>query len=266
MSGLEEGPNIPNRDINEVDDDMAFADEQDPDADLSGGTGTSKPATGSLKHDRGVSAGTPISATTGKQPEREVIVIDDSDDDGGDDAWNEVPARSKKTKPSPAITNRAQPFDPFIVMLVGIPGSGKTTFCEMLTSVNPFKYERICQDVLGSRDKCEKACRNALREGKVPVVDRCNFDTVQRRHFMEIALKFSAPVDCIVFQYSREECVIRCQERPNHETIRASSAKRVVSFIGNKFKPPDNSEGLRTIRTVSSFQQANAIASDYLLA
>ena len=97
-----------------------------------------------------------------------------------------------------------EPCTPSIMMLCGIPGSGKSKFAEMLISVNPLKFERISQDVLGTRNKCERACKAALRNGKIAIIDRCNFNAQQRLHFTSIAVEFNVPVDCIVFQYSRE--------------------------------------------------------------
>ena len=132
--------------------------------------------------------------------ESEVIVIDDS---SSDDGWNDVPSRQNKKKMKSPLPD-VEPCTPSIMMLCGIPGSGKSKFAEMLISVNPLKFERISQDVLGTRNKCERACKAALRNGKIAIIDRCNFNAQQRLHFTSIAVEFNVPVDCIVFQYSRE--------------------------------------------------------------
>ncbi len=128
----------------------------------------------------------------------DIIIIDDSSPDDYD-SWNEVPSRKKrKTLP---IANKIS-HEPFIMLLCGLPGSGKSTFAQMLISRNPTKFERICQDVLGTRKKCERTCRDALKSGKIPIIDRCNFDVKQRQFFLSIAAENNAPVDCIFFQYS----------------------------------------------------------------
>ena len=120
-----------------------------------------------------------------------------------DDGWEEVPSkqfrRKKRTPISPLIK-----IDQYIIILCGIPGSGKSEFAEKLCRLNPLKFARVSQDVLGSRKKCENACRQSLRDGRIPIIDRCNFDSSQRIHFLSIAAEHKVAVDCIVFQYSRQ--------------------------------------------------------------
>ncbi len=119
------------------------------------------------------------------------------------DGWNEVHKSRKKKKDKESHESPAS-HSTFILMLCGIPGSGKSSFAEKLINLNPSKFERISQDVLGTRKKCEKACKEALKHGKVPIIDRCNFNVEQRTYFMMIGNECSVPVDCVVFQYTRE--------------------------------------------------------------
>ena len=63
----------------------------------------------------------------------------------------------------------------FIMILCGTPASGKSTFSDMLLNANPKKIVRTSQVVLGKRKKCENACKKALRDNKIPMIDRCNF-------------------------------------------------------------------------------------------
>lgn len=75
-----------------------------------------------------------------------------------------------------------------LVVLVGIPGSGKSTFARKLMDGAPAgrEWKRVSQDVLGSRGKCVSAAETALRRGAHVVIDRCNFDVSQRRHWLEL--------------------------------------------------------------------------------
>mmetsp|Transcript_7784 Transcript_7784/g.11423 ORF Transcript_7784/g.11423 Transcript_7784/m.11423 type:complete len:215 (+) Transcript_7784:83-727(+) len=209
---------------------------------------------------------------TTENEEPEVIVIDDSDDEKNDeDGWETVPSkRSRKKKPPqrppvPVPSNNA--FNPFMIMLVGIPGSGKSFFSQTLVNANPAKYERICQDVLKSRQRCEIACRKALRTGKTVIIDRCNFDRDQRDTFMSIAHEFNVMVDCVVFRYRKEACIVRCEERNHHETIQPRDARSVVSRMDQMFRPPrrgGSGENFRSLCEVTSYDEANGIASRYL--
>ena len=160
----------------------------------------------------------------------------------------------------------------FIMILCGIPGSGKSTFSDMLLNANPTKFVRISQDVLGKRKKCENACKKALRDNKIPIIDRCNFNSDQRQYFLSIASEYNVPVDCIVFQYDKDECIIRCVDRTNHETINPGNAKGIVSLMAKQFHPPTMTDGdnnqenecYRTLHFVTSFEQAEMTASAYV--
>ena len=51
-----------------------------------------------------------------------------------------------------------------LVVLVGMPGSGKSTFAEELISQHPECWRRISQDVLGSRQRCIQRAKAALKQ------------------------------------------------------------------------------------------------------
>lgn len=172
-----------------------------------------------------------------------------------------------KQESSTAFSSAEDSFQPFMIVLVGVPGSGKSTFADMLVKGNPSRYVRVNQDKLKTRKKCERLCRGSLQKGKVPIIDRCNFDPSQRQHFLSIANDFGIPVDCIVFSYSMQVCLTRCQERVGHETITQDNARMVVRRMMKDFSPPlpDNQDEIfRAQRTVTAFQDAKDIVSEYL--
>jgi hypothetical protein len=77
---------------------------------------------------------------------------------------------------------------PLLLVLVGIPGSGKSTSVqELLTSSPPdVEWSRVSQDVLGTRKRCIRAAQDALIEGRHVAIDRCNFDQEQRAHWLRL--------------------------------------------------------------------------------
>ncbi|KAM1867340.1 hypothetical protein ACFX13_010081 [Malus domestica] len=58
---------------------------------------------------------------------------------------------------------------PVVVILVGAPGSGKSTFCEhVMRSTHP--WVRVCQDTIkngkaGTKGQCIESAMNALKDG-----------------------------------------------------------------------------------------------------
>ena len=159
-------------------------------------------------------------------------------------------------------------FDQFMLVLTGIPGSGKSTFAESLVREKPHIYVRVNQDSLGSRVACEELTRTVLEEGKCPIIDRCNFDPKQRRNFLNIAKSFNVPVDCIVFQFPMDLCIRRCRERRNHETITEENASGVVRLMLRQFSPPlpnrINTETFRIIKTLDRLDAFNDLVLEYL--
>ena len=187
-------------------------------------------------------------------------------DDDQSSSWDEPPPPSIKYIP-PTSTNGK--YEPFMLMLVGVPGSGKSTFAESLVEGKPWMYVRVNQDQLGSRRECEALTRKTLSEGKCPVVDRCNFDPSQRKHFLEIAQReLGVPVDCVVFTYPMEVCIRRCQRRRKHETIAPAQAVEVVERMVRQFSPPMpnriNAESFRNLKEISSLTTFNDLVMEYL--
>ena len=150
-------------------------------------------------------------------------------------------------------------------------GSGKSTFADNLVSSNPERYVRICQDQLKTRKKCENKCRQALASGRVPIIDRCNVNPEQRKHFIEVASEFdNCQVDCIFFDYSKETCIKRCETRSNHETLNNADGKlirQVVSRMNTMLQLPEQNTDWKSFRlftAVKSFDQARTIMTHYV--
>jgi len=150
--------------------------------------------------------------------------------------------------PPPSFSPRTSPFT---IILVGIPGSGKSTFARALASLpqssNRRPYVRINQDELKTRRKCESRFRSVLSLSYAcPIIDRCNFDLEQRSHFLKIACEFNPPIEChyVVFQIGGKLCISRCCERVGHETIAPKDAHKVVKKMKSMFNPPKEAPSL----------------------
>ena len=162
------------------------------------------------------------------------------------------------------ITSRStQPNAPFVLLLVGIPGSGKSTFAKSLESYAPDKYVRVNQDTLGTRQACEERTLQVLASGKCPIIDRCNFDAGQRMHFLRIARAKNVAVECVVLRFAVEECVQRCENRSEHETISPEIAREVVERMARQFVSPENSEGFRRVSHLVNLKQVNELLLEY---
>ena len=136
-----------------------------------------------------------------------------------------------------------------IVVMVGGPGSGKSTF---VTKWMP-KYERINNDTLKTLEKCKKACREALAAGKSAVIDNTNRAADARSHYVDIARDFGVPIRAFFFNTDKATCIHNNAQRKNN-THREHLSKSVPSvaihtFFKNYTKPTI-SEGFESVETL----------------
>lgn len=186
------------------------------------------------------------------------------------EGWEEVSYQRTTSHKRSEAAKTEEIYSQFMIILVGLPGSGKSHFAESLQSSKPNKFVRINQDQLKSRQKCEQRCRQAIHQGKIPIIDRCNFDIDQRRYFLQIAHESNIPVDCIHFDYASKTCLNRCLNRGEHETITRKNAKMVVSRMNSQLNPPNCEDEqsdfqlYQNVNIITSFREANQAIYDYL--
>lgn len=104
----------------------------------------------------------------------------------------------------PSRFSRLEPDCLELVIFVGSPGAGKSSFYR--THLEPLGYERVNQDTLKSRDKCIKVASEHLKEGRSVAVDNTNPDLEVRKLWLKLGAKFSAKVRCVYFTASPELC------------------------------------------------------------
>jgi predicted kinase len=153
---------------------------------------------------------------------------------------------------------------PFVLLLAGLPGSGKSTLSEQLMNATS-KYVHVNQDTLGSRPKCITAVRTAVLAGKVPIIDRCNFNAKQRRYFIDLAKELGGcAVHCVVLVHvDRAQCLHRCQQRRGHPTLPPSEAAKVIGFVKKDWRLPTEKEGIDRIWIVNNEQQYQDVVAFY---
>lgn len=133
-----------------------------------------------------------------------------------------------------------------VVILTGIPGSGKSSFCSKYPG-----YVRISQDELGSRYMCLSLFRTSLTNGKSVIVDRCNINKMQRLLWINIAKEFGAEVNCVNLVIDPEKAIERIMARKGHPSIKEdTSLEKVTDIVYNFIKTyevPELNEGLKKV-------------------
>ena len=136
-----------------------------------------------------------------------------------------------------------------MIILVGSPGSGKSTLSAMLA---PCGFVTVNQDTMGSRKACVRGACAALRRGhpiivvmslppSAPVSNGCGLPTLW--WFLDVSLDVCV---CV--------CVARVNSRTGHPTLPPGpESEKVVRRIRGNLVPPSAHEGfgaIVTLRTV----------------
>lgn len=115
-------------------------------------------------------------------------------------------------------------------MLSVLQGAGKSTFSHALISSAVSTWERVNQDSLKSRQRCERASIAALQQGKNVIIDRCNFDKKQRATWVSIAAAAGATCFALWINIPKNESAERAMQRHKHEGGVTGAQAKQISF------------------------------------
>jgi len=145
-----------------------------------------------------------------------------------------------------------------LAVLVGLPGSGKTTFSHRLIEAlkdDENQVVRFSQDET-SRDQCERDAHFHLSEedsvNRILIVDRTNFNADQRSTWLKIAQRYRCPAVAVEFDVDPSRCTQRATSRQNHPTLQAKDAAKVVNSLAKAYRPPTMSEGFEALFTTNT--------------
>eukprot|EP01051_Picozoa_sp_SAG22_P007772 SAG22_NODE_559_length_9115_cov_4.969720_6_plen_385_part_00 len=162
-------------------------------------------------------------------------------------------------KPGQVLKAAGEPLGcrrPAVIVLVGMPGSGKSTFCAALSSELAAQRAeaaglpagvyagpvRVSQDDLGGRKPCVMLAEAALGLGHSLLIDRCNFDEQQRAHWLKLRRgpAVAAPLLVAVnFRTPAAVCKQRVNARVGHPTLGpGAESMRIIDRFERMLKWP----------------------------
>jgi len=129
-----------------------------------------------------------------------------------------------------------------MVILIGFPGSGKTTFAKKHFNDT---YKIVSGDDLKTMKKITNYTRKMLEEKHSVIIDSTNASKKKRAEFIEIAKTFNIPVRCIYITTSLEESIYRNNERAKD----GNGVPKIVYNVYKKhFEEPTQDEGCEVIK------------------
>ncbi|KAJ9098783.1 hypothetical protein QFC19_006260 [Naganishia cerealis] len=146
-------------------------------------------------------------------------------------------------EPSIDSTPKANVQDLQVLVLVGLPGSGKSCLANALESTG--RWIRASQDDAPNRrrQEAEAMTRKAIQSQRNAVIDRVGFDR---------------KCTCVILDVKRETLETRLAARTGHPTlVDIDIAMRVLSQMEREYKPPraDQPEGYSRVYVLSENEQ-----------
>merc|ERR1712232_108733 len=133
------------------------------------------------------------------------------------------------------------------ILTVGAPGSGKSA-----AATSHFKtFARVNQDTLKTKEKCIKACEEALNAGKSVIVDNQNKGKSDRAPYLAKAKAVGATSIALRYDVPKELCFHLNAYRMLNTSSELHRAEKVPSMIIHTFyknvEEPQVAEGFSKV-------------------
>jgi protein-tyrosine phosphatase len=159
---------------------------------------------------------------------------------------------------------------PSLIVCIGYPGAGKSTFCEALVKAFPHLVTRINEkeDMRGIKDQ-----KHVEQLPRVMILDRCNLRQEERLEWLSSLRGDSdAMVWYVHFELSEEECQWRLVKQANQsapksgKTSSSSGQRRLGALKQSEASledPVQDMERYQKIFKISSAEEANHLLSEW---
>eukprot|EP00607_Mallomonas_marina_P001766 CAMPEP_0182437082 /NCGR_PEP_ID=MMETSP1167-20130531/84793_1 /TAXON_ID=2988 /ORGANISM="Mallomonas Sp, Strain CCMP3275" /LENGTH=435 /DNA_ID=CAMNT_0024629873 /DNA_START=1644 /DNA_END=2948 /DNA_ORIENTATION=- len=183
---------------------------------------------------------------------------------------------NNKTIKSEELVTRSLPA---IIILTGLPGSGKTTlataivkaYSDVCDSEGQPMVVRVNRDEMRGKGQLDTVARQAIDRGAVVIVDNCNTTAAARETWISRVQRLDrkgkqghgliveARVVGVYLDTDVTECRYRVQHRVAHPNLSGAGAVAVVDREAEKFMAPMKSEGYSELITLSSVWEVDEL-------
>jgi predicted kinase len=128
--------------------------------------------------------------------------------------------------------------------MVGIPGSGKTTFVREKFP----HYKRINLDTLHTRSREDEEIANSLTNGTDVIIDNTNTTTRARKKYIDIAKLFGLSVRAVYLECPVDIAMKRNASRSGKERV----PDKALLYYNKILQPPSLEEGFDDVIVIST--------------
>lgn len=160
---------------------------------------------------------------------------------------------------------------PPVLMLCGLPASGKSTFAKALVAEQPEFFIRVNRDEMRGKGEVDRALAAALQpylktlnSRKAPattrciVIDNCHVTATKRREWLEAVHRL--PTLCVYFDRPVDVCKLRVSQRLDHPTIPAGTAGiPIIESMVRQWERPELSEGFAGVHRLTTDDEMAAL-------
>lgn len=123
-----------------------------------------------------------------------------------------------------------------LVLLIGVPGVGKSTFCEQYLTVS---HVRVNLDTLKRRPRELRTVQACIANGQSLVIDNTNVLAFDRARYIPLTKAAGYRVIGYVFECPVEDAIQRNAKRSSDSRV----PSHVICAFNDKFQPPTWDEG-----------------------